>query len=151
MDEPSVQDRLNPNGMCFGCGSANEQGLQLKSFVVDDTSLEATWAPQPHHLAFPGILNGGIIGTLLDCHSTITSWWSFLQRFPDEPPYALTADYTIRLLKPTPIDAPVHLTARVVDLSDRRATVEGSLTVDGEETATSTGLFIRPKKPFPLK
>ena len=141
---------MNPNGMCFGCGTKNERGLQLKSFEIDDTSLEATWTPQPQHLAFPGILNGGIIGTLLDCHSTITSWWSFLQRDADESPYALTAEYTITLLKPTPIDAPVHLTARAVDLSDRRATVEGSLTVNGEETARSSGIFIRPRKPFAL-
>jgi hypothetical protein len=53
MKELSVQDRLNPNGMCFGCGSANEQGLKLKIYVVDDTSLEATWTPQPHRRAFP--------------------------------------------------------------------------------------------------
>mgnify|MGYP000477620052 CR=1 FL=1 len=27
------------------------------------------WESENHHEAFPGMLNGGIIGSLLDCHS----------------------------------------------------------------------------------
>ena len=33
----------------------------------------AEWKPEPHHLAFEGVLNGGICGALLDCHSNWTA------------------------------------------------------------------------------
>jgi acyl-coenzyme A thioesterase PaaI-like protein len=150
MNERSLQDRFLPNGRCFGCGPANPLGLQIKSFAVDERTLEATWIPQGHHEAFPGILNGGIIGTLLDCHSTWAAWWSLSRRDGNEDLFPLTAEYSIKLLRPTPLDRPLTLTARAVDLGERRAEVAGVLGVDGIEHATSTGTFIRPRKPFPL-
>ena len=152
MTEEALQDRFFPQGRCYGCGPANENGLQLKSLPVDERTTEARWMPKEYHLAFPGILNGGIIGTLLDCHSTIASWWAFFNSVSEGESFAaLTAEYTIKLLKPTPVDQPLHLTACVVELTDRKAVVEGSLTVDGDETASSSGIFIRPKTPFALQ
>ena len=67
-DGSSLQDTYAPHNACFGCGAANEQGLRIKSHVEGD-EVVARWRPEPHHQAFPGVLNGGIIGTLLDCHS----------------------------------------------------------------------------------
>ncbi len=64
----AVQERYSPKSICFGCGPANEQGLHIKSFLERD-ALVARWRAQPHHQAFPGMLNGGITGALLDCHS----------------------------------------------------------------------------------
>ena len=61
---PSLQDTYAPNNECFGCGPANKQGLQIKSFVEGD-EVVATWQPAPYHHAFANILNGGIIGALL--------------------------------------------------------------------------------------
>ena len=58
---------LLPNDGRFGCGPSNELGLKIRSFLEGDTCV-ATWTPQKHHEAFPGVLNGGIIGALLDCH-----------------------------------------------------------------------------------
>ncbi len=63
-----LQERYAPALACFGCGPANPAGLHLRSIVREDGALVATWRPGPHHEAFPGVLNGGIIGTLLDCH-----------------------------------------------------------------------------------
>jgi hypothetical protein len=65
MDETkSLQDQFAPNLICFGCGPANEKGLQIKSFVSGD-KLVATYTPKPYHLAFEGMVNGGIIGRCL--------------------------------------------------------------------------------------
>ena len=64
----SLQDRYAPQNQCFGCGPANSKGLRIKSYVVGD-ELVAEFTPEAHHIAFAGVLNGGIIGTLLDCHS----------------------------------------------------------------------------------
>src|SRR6185436_13594350 len=72
MDGPSLQERYAPGNACFGCGPANPQGLHVRSFVEGDECV-AEWTPQPHHEAFPGMLNGGIIGALLDCHANWTA------------------------------------------------------------------------------
>ena len=65
--EAALQDRYAPNNHCFGCGPSNAKGLRIKSHPRDG-ELVADWTPEPHHEAFDGILNGGIIGALLDCH-----------------------------------------------------------------------------------
>ena len=75
MTEPSLQQRYSPGSRCFGCGPANEYGLRIESREADgsDGELRAEWQPLPHHAAFDNVLNGGIIGTLLDCHANWTA------------------------------------------------------------------------------
>lgn len=137
-----LQARYAPDSICFGCGPANPNGLHITS-VPDGDGVVAEWTPGPHHAAFPGVLNGGIIGTLLDCHCNWAAAAHFMAaRDAERPPVTVTAEYTIRLRKPTPIDRPVHLFARVVEASGNRATVEGELRSGGEVTATCTGLFV---------
>ena len=142
MKEPCLQEQYSPSGICFGCGPANDQGLRIRSLVRGD-EVVATWQPEKHHEAFPGMLNGGIIGSLLDCHCNWTAAWHLMQRDQlDKPPCTVTADYAIKLLRPTPTDAPVELTARVVESSADRATVEGILSAAGKPRATCRGTFV---------
>ncbi len=149
MPEPSLQERYAPRDVCFGCGPANAQGLHVRSFVEGD-EVVATWTPQPHHQAFPGLLNGGIIGTLLDCHCNWTAAHHFMQRSgAAAPPATVTADYTVTLKRPTPIDAPVRLRARVVEATERRAVVDATLESNGEVTATCRGTFVAVKPGHP--
>jgi len=142
MMEPSLQERFAPASICFGCGPANPQGLHIRSFIRGNEAV-ATWRPEPHHEAFPGMLNGGIIGALLDCHCNWTAAWHLMQRNQlASPPCTVTADYAIKLLRPTPTDGPVELSARVVESTADRATIEGVLTADGKPRATCRGTFV---------
>ncbi len=68
MTDISLQEKYAPKGICFGCGCKNKEGLQIKSYVKHDLII-SSWLPKQHHEAFPGVLNGGIIGSILDCHS----------------------------------------------------------------------------------
>lgn len=139
----SLQERYGPQTICFGCGPANPAGLHVRSFPAAGQEVVAEWTPEPQHQAFPGVLNGGIVGTLLDCHCNWTAAYHFMRaREADRPPVTVTAEYAIRLRKPTPADAPVRLTARVVESSGERATVEGELSSGGTVTATCRGLFV---------
>jgi acyl-coenzyme A thioesterase PaaI-like protein len=142
MNETSLQETFAPHSLCFGCGPANAQGLRIRSFVHGD-EVRATWQPQPHHEAFPGMLNGGIIGSLLDCHCNWTAAWHIMQlnNLP-QPLCTVTADYAIKLLRPTPTDGPVELTARVLESSAHRAIIEGVLTAAGKPRATCRGTFV---------
>ncbi len=142
MSEPSLQELYSPRSICFGCGPANPQGLHIRSLVRGD-EVVATWRAGKHHEAFPGMLNGGIIGSLLDCHCNWTAAWRLMQRDQlDKPPCTVTADYAIKLLRPTPTDAPIELVARVVEAAADRATVEGTLSAAGKPRATCRGTFV---------
>ena len=149
--EKSLQETYSPRGICFGCGPANEKGLRIRSFVGNDASkVVAEWTPELHHQAFPGMLNGGIIGALLDCHSNWTAAWHPMQRAGAErPPCTVTADYAVRLLRPTPVDGPVRLVARVLSSTDDRATIEAELSAGGKPCATCRGTFVAVKPGHP--
>ncbi len=143
MDGPSLQERFAPTNACFGCGPANPKGLRIRSFPVGG-ELVAEWTPEPHHSAFQGVLNGGIVGALLDCHSNWAAVWEFMQRDElTEPPACVTAEYTVRMRRPTPTDGPLRVRAHVVKVDGDRAEVEGSIEAGGKVCATSHGVFVR--------
>lgn len=144
-DEPCLQERYAPENRCFGCGPANEKGLRIRSFpsAEDPEVLVARWMPAPHHEAFDGILNGGILGTLLDCHSNWAATWHLLRRDGlDTPPCTVTADFHVGLRRPTPSGEPVQVTARAVSSEGPKVTVEAELSSGGRVTCTCTGHFV---------
>jgi acyl-coenzyme A thioesterase PaaI-like protein len=147
---PCLQERYAPSLRCFGCGPANPEGLHVRSFEQGDGSLVATWRPGPHHEAFPGVLNGGIIGTLLDCHCNWAAAIALMRRAgADRPPCTVTAEYTIRMKQSTPAAGDLRLVARVVEIGERSATVDGELSAGGEVTATCRGVFVSVKPGHP--
>lgn len=144
--EPSLQERLVPAGRCFGCGPSNVRGLRIRSFprgTGAETELICDWTPEKHHEAFDGVLNGGIVGTLLDCHSNWTALWRLMEEDGlDEPPSTVTADFHVRLRRPTPSGVPLRLVARAVERDGDRVTVEARVESGGEVTATCRGHFV---------
>lgn len=149
MTKPSLQERYAPHGICFGCGPVNEKGLRIRSFAEGD-EVVADWTAQPHHHAFPGMLSGGITGTLLDCHSNWTAAWHLMEKAGlDEPPCTVTAEYAVKLRRPIPMDAQLHLVARVKESSEDRAVIEATLEAGGKICATSIGTFVAVKPGHP--
>jgi acyl-coenzyme A thioesterase PaaI-like protein len=147
--QKSLQEIYAPQNRCFGCGPANEKGLRIRSFEEDD-ELVCDWHPEPHHLAFEGMVNGGIIGSLLDCHSNWTAAIHLMKKHhATELPPTVTSDFHVTLKRPTPIDATLHLRAHVVDSTDDRATVEATLEANGKITATCRGTFVAVKEGHP--
>ncbi|HEV8324143.1 MAG TPA: PaaI family thioesterase [Myxococcota bacterium] len=145
----SLQDRYAPQNRCFGCGAANEHGLRIKS-RVEGEEVVCDWRAQPHHEAFPGVLNGGICGALLDCHSNWTAAWHLMRATgAATPPCTVTAEYHVTLRRPTPMDAPLRLRARVVEAQADRAVVEATLEAAGKVTATCRGTFVAVKEGHP--
>ena len=150
-----LQDRFAPHNRCFGCGPANEKGLRLKSIPpADDTDgsgeVLCEWTPEDHHEAFEGMLNGGICGALLDCHSNWTAAWHLMKKAGHHiPPCTVTAEFHVKLKKPTPTDGPLLVRARVVESSDRKAVVEATLEAKGQVTTTCRGVFVAVKEGHP--
>jgi acyl-coenzyme A thioesterase PaaI-like protein len=124
-------------------------GLRIRSRVEGDLVV-ADWTPLEHHQAFPGVLSGGIIGALLDCHCNWTAAYHLMKTLgADSPPCTVTADYSITLNRPTPMSGPVHLEAKPMKIQGDRAVIEGTLTAGGKVTATCRGTFVAVKPGHP--
>lgn len=145
----SLQDTYAPESVCFGCGPANLKGLHIKSFVQGD-EVVAEWTPEKYHEAFPGVLNGGIIGTLLDCHCNWTAAWHLMNKSGTGVlPCTVTADYAITLKRPTPTNGAIQLRARIIESGEDRAVVEGELIAGGKVCDTCRGTFVAVKPGHP--
>ncbi len=134
MSQEPIQDKWPEEAaFCWGCGQRNEHGLQLRSYWEDNETV-ATWMPKEHHLAFPGILNGGIISTIIDCHGTGTAN-AYHHEVGELETHSMhvTASLTIRFLKPTPLDHPVTLRARIRETDGRKTIVDCDLYAGDEK------------------
>jgi acyl-coenzyme A thioesterase PaaI-like protein len=146
--EKSIQETYAPQNRCFGCGPANEKGLRIRSFREGDEFV-CDWTPEPHHAAFDNVLNGGIIGALLDCHSNWAATIVLMERNGSStPPCTVTSDFHVFLKRPTPM-APLRIRAHVVEASDDRAVVEASIESNGKITDTCRGTFVAVKEGHP--
>lgn len=121
----SLQDSIP--GHCFGCGPLNSEGLQIKSFWLGD-EVVCAWRAQPKHIGYPGILYGGVIASVVDCHSIWTAM-AYAHRQAGEEAGSLsahkfvTAALSLQYRKPVHIENAIELRARVVDFGDRKAVV----------------------------
>jgi acyl-coenzyme A thioesterase PaaI-like protein len=146
----ALQDRYYPNGTCFGCGPKNDRGLRIKSRVREDGEVVTTWRAEKHHEAWEGTLCGGVIGTLMDCHSLWTATHELMRRAGVQtPPSTVTAEYAIKLRHPTPTDGDIEIIARAVEVGQDRAVVEAELIAGGTVCATSRGTFVAVKPGHP--
>lgn len=146
MNDVAIQDRLFPDLTCFGCGPANSKGLQLKSYRDGDLVV-ATFTPWPEHDNGIGFLNGGIIATLLDCHSAAavfeTAEENGWERLGGSAFSFITAGIDVEYLRPAPLHEPVELRARIVTASEPEIVCEDELWWDGKLRARGTALWKR--------
>jgi acyl-coenzyme A thioesterase PaaI-like protein len=133
---------------CYGCGADNERGLGIKSFWEGEEAV-AVWHPEPHHCGgTPQSVYGGIIAALIDCHSlnlAIAHAYRAEQRPIGSAPRIgyVTANLNVSYVKPTPIDRPIELRARIKKMEGRKAWVNCTLSSAGEVRATAEVLGIR--------
>jgi hypothetical protein len=139
-----------PHNTCYGCGQSNPDGHQLESYLADDgEALVATFDPEPTHAAgYPDVAYGGLLASLVDCHSIWTAmtfrYMEESRELLDDDPLRMyvTGELTTRYLAPTPLDEPIHLRAWVDGDVGRKTTVVceagpegGDPTVEAEATA----------------
>ena len=148
----ALRDRFAPHNRCFGCGPANDRGLRLKSRPTGGANSEviADFTPEPFHEAFEGIVNGGIIGTVLDCHSNWCAANHLMnERGLDTPPCTVTADFHVMLKRPTPSNTPLVVKARAVSTEGDKVVIEATLEANGKITSTCRGTFVAVREGHP--
>jgi acyl-coenzyme A thioesterase PaaI-like protein len=142
----SIQESLYPGLTCFGCGHANPDGFHLRSYRSDEETV-ATFVPRAEHDNGFGFLNGGIISTVLDCHTAAVVMWESDQHGWEAdagaPVPFITAGFDVRFLRPTPLGPPVSLRARPVEVSESAIVVSAELVHDGKVRATMLANWLR--------
>ncbi|MCA1899588.1 MAG: PaaI family thioesterase [Chloroflexi bacterium] len=122
---------------CYGCGSMNEVGHQLKSYWDGDETV-AHFQPKPYHTAIPGYVYGGLLASLIDCHGTGTAAAGYRaenREMDSEPPLRyLTASLHVDYLKPTPLGPVLEVRGRVKEVKGRKVVVEEWIVADGMVT-----------------
>jgi len=151
----SVQEAYTPLSKCFGCGPANRSGLRLKS-TRTERGLEGNLFVPDKFLAFPGVTNGGVVSSILECHGNWTAALDLMDKgcLP-RPPLTLTASMLVNYKRPTPSNEPLLVRSQVVRIIDTgtigvtKQAVEVDLQLfclsNGQEEllATAEGLFKR--------
>ncbi|MDY6796680.1 MAG: PaaI family thioesterase [Actinomycetota bacterium] len=148
MGQASIQEQWPEAGKyCWGCGQRNERGLRIKSYWDGDEAVCA-WQPENYHIAFPGYLNGGIIATIIDCHSVNAANSAVYREMGIEmgkEPFILyvTGSLHIDYLRPTPLGKAVTLRARIKEMGERKAVVVCSLYSGDLECARGETVAVR--------
>jgi acyl-coenzyme A thioesterase PaaI-like protein len=136
MKDKPFQDYY-PDGFatCYGCGRLNEHGLQIKSYWDGDETV-CTFTPRPYHTAVPGFVYGGLIASLIDCHSTgsaaAAAYRAEGRPMDTDPPLRfVTASLHVDYVKPTPIEGPLELRSTIAEIKGRKVVVHTTLSVHG--------------------
>ena len=142
----AFQDHYPENvSHCYGCGSRNPHGHQIKTVWEGDETV-TRFRPEPFHTSVPGFTYGGLIASLIDCHSTGTAAAAMYrqeERDMDSLPTFrfVTGSLHVDYLKPTPIDVELVIRGRVREVKGRKVIVETQVwagdvvTVKGEVVA----------------
>ncbi len=96
----------------------------------------------------PQYVNGGIVATLVDCHcisTAIAYLYHAENRAPGSEPgiWCVTGSLQVEYKRPTPIDQPAELTARVTKTDGKRLTVECTLESEGKVRAEGKVIAVR--------
>ena len=135
---------------CHGCGADNEKGLRIKSAWDGDEAV-CRWRPESHHCGGSReIVNGGIIATLIDCHSlnlaVARAYREEGRPIGSAPRIAyVTGNLNVSYLRPTPIHETLELRARIEKVAGRKVWVHCTLRAAGELCARGEVLGIRQK------
>jgi acyl-coenzyme A thioesterase PaaI-like protein len=151
-EELPVQEAYTPESACFGCGPAAVDGLHLRSFRCPG-GLEASVVLDKKYCAFPGIINGGIVSALFDCHGNWSAAIALMDRgcLP-KPPLTLTFELLVTYQEPTPPNENLIVRSQIMKVKDSselgaKATVQVDMTlhqlIGGHEKllATASGIF----------
>ena len=142
----SIQESLYPDLTCFGCGHANPDGFHLQSYRDGDRTV-ASFTPRPEHDNGFGFLNGGIITTVLDCHTAAVVMWEADQRGwkaeNGAPVPFITAGLEVEFLRPTPLGPVLSLRAEPEKVSESEIVVNAELVFDDKQRATLHARWLR--------
>ncbi len=147
MENPKYFQDYMPGNICFGCGRDNHLGLQISSYWKGEQSI-CQWSSEEKYQGWKGIMNGGILATLIDCHCMGTAAAAAyrneerdLGSFP-EYRYA-TGTLNIKYLRPTSNLVPVRLITDIIEVRGRKVVMHCKVESAGNITVEADVIAIR--------
>jgi len=133
---------------CYGCGRLNREGLQIKSTWEGEESV-CHYTPSSYYSGgFPGYVYGGLIASLIDCHSAATASAVKLREEGfslDDHPLSrfVSASLKVDFLKPTPMGKVLELRGKVKDMKGRKIIVSVTLSAEGDICAKGEAVLVQ--------
>jgi len=155
MPTKAFQDYYPENvAHCYGCGRLNQHGYQIKTFWEGEESV-TRFSPRPEHTAIPGFVYGGLLASLVDCHSTGTAAAAMYRaegREMDSLPAFrfVTASLHVDFLKPTPLNGELVLRGQVKEIKGRKVIVETTVFAAGVATVRGETVCVQMPENFVL-
>lgn len=154
--EPAVQD-FYPDHLarCYGCGRLNERGYRLRTVWDGDETL-TRFTPAPFHTAVPGVVYGGLLASLVDCHSTASGAAALYRAegrsFADPGPAhrCVTGTLTVAYRRPTPLGPELEVRGRILEVAGRKVTVASRVLALGEVTVEGDAVVLEVAEDFGL-
>jgi len=149
----AFQDHYPENvAHCYGCGRLNKYGHQIRTEWDGDETV-TRYTPQPYETSVPGFAYGGLIASLIDCHSTGTAAAAMYRQEGRDldtlPAFRfVTGSLHVDYLKPTPIDGPIEIRGRVKEIKGRKVIVETSVLAGGLTTARGEVVAVQMPESF---
>jgi acyl-coenzyme A thioesterase PaaI-like protein len=121
---------------CYGCGRLNERGLQIKSFWEGDEAV-CSFTPRTHFTAIPGIVYGGLIASLIDCHGTgaaaAAAYRNQGREMGTEPRLRfVTVSLHVDYIRPAPIESTLTIRASASEIKESKVVVDCTLSANQE-------------------
>lgn len=144
----AIQETYNPEAaICYGCGRNNDQGLHIQT-RWDGEIGHCTFVPRPEHTAFPGFVYGGLLASLIDCHSigtAIAAMYDAENREPGSSPEitCVTGNLNVSYKKPTPMGDELKIEARIKELTAKKAIVITEVIANGVVCVTGETVAVR--------
>lgn len=131
--------QLEDDHHCFACGMKNLDGLRIE-WKVEGQTMTGEFVPPKKYQGWKGIVHGGILATLLD--EAMTRLAGILYGG------AVTAEMTVRYVKPAHIGERLFIRGEIVDGSRKIIEMKASIHA-GDESGTilahSTGRALKPR------
>jgi acyl-coenzyme A thioesterase PaaI-like protein len=148
MSNPIFQDHYPEDyAHCYGCGYLNEHGLHIKSCWEGEEAV-CRFTPRDNQTAFPGFVYGGLIASIIDCHSMGTAAAAWMRengmeigREPTER--FVTGRLEVDYLRPTPMCGELEARSRAEEVAEKKVIVTTELRAEGEVCARGRVVAVR--------
>jgi uncharacterized protein (TIGR00369 family) len=130
-----MEKPLPYSNWCYVCGKDNPLGFKVV-FSTENGRVRLRHVPELHRQGYLGVVHGGVISTLLDEAMGWAPTLAIKRMF-------VTAELTVRYLKPFPVEQTMVVEAWPERVSRRMATVLGEVRDEhGDLYATARGKFL---------
>jgi acyl-coenzyme A thioesterase PaaI-like protein len=146
MENKAFQDYYSEDfSFCYGCGTRNEFGHKLKTYWNGDNTI-SKFIPKSEHMALPGFVYGGLIASLIDCHSTGSGSAALFKQQKEKTenyPRCVTASLKVEYLLPTPMNCTIILDGEIVELTEKKVRILTNLSANGKICAKGDVLVVK--------